>query len=138
MFLQKSNEIETETVKKSSKVASSGENTNAAPATTPTPTTSVTTNRIALTTLDNAIAQATSGGGAVLVAEIQISPVGTSGSGNTTIIKTATNPPGTTTVQALAQQMRLSPLQSHATNSTGGRDITSSGSGVMTGNCTDA
>lgn len=118
-------------------MASSGENTNTA-AVTPT---SVTTNRIALTTLDNALAQATSSGGAVLVAEIQISPVGTgvAGGANTTgstIIKAANNPPGTTTVQAVAQQMRLSPLQSaHATNSTGGRDITSSGSGVMTGRC---
>lgn len=116
-------------------MASSGENANAA-AVTPT---SVTTNRIALTTLDNAIAQATSSGGAVLVAEIQISPVVTSvaagTASNTTIIKAASNPPGTTTVQAVAQQMRLSPLQSsHASNSTGGRDITSSGSGVMTGN----
>lgn len=125
--------------KNSYKVASSGENTNAA-AVTPT---TLTTNRIALTTLDNALAQATSGG-AVLVAEIQISPVATAAGSNaagttttttTTIIKTANNPPpGTTTVQAVAQQMRLSPLQSaHATNSTGGRDITSSGSGVMTG-----
>uniref|UniRef100_A0A336MIH9 CSON001074 protein n=1 Tax=Culicoides sonorensis TaxID=179676 RepID=A0A336MIH9_CULSO len=105
----------------------------------PIPRNRTNANRIAITSLDNALATATAAG-AVLVAEIQISPSGTAtvaGSNNattTTIIKTANNPPpGTTTVQAVAQQMRLSPLQSsHASNSTGGRDITSSGSGVMT------
>lgn len=120
-------------------MASSGENTNAAITPIPVATTT-TTNRIALTTLDNALATAASGGGAVLVAEIQISPANNAGGNSTnttTIIKAANNPPGTTTVQAVAQQMRLSPLQSaHATNSSGGRDITSSGSGVMTGNLT--
>lgn len=95
---------------------------------------------VALTTLDNT-------SGAVVVAEIQISAsnvaaaaAAASAANAANAIQAAsktTSPPGTTTVQAVAQQIRLSPLQSQTTNSTGtsGRDITSSGgSGVMTGN----